>query len=86
MELTVYGSLRGATGSKETTVEFAGGTVREALSAFVDAYPRTESQLFDEHGAVRPSVRVQVNGERADLDDDCSADAAVTLFPAMQGG
>ena len=86
MELTVYGSLRGATGSKETTVAFDGGTVRDALGAFVDTYPRTEGQLFDESGAVRPSVRVQVNGERADLDDDCPADAEVTLFPAMQGG
>ena len=86
MELTVYGSLRGATGQKELTVAFAGGTVREALSAFVDAYPRTKSQLFDADGAVRPSVRVQVDGERADLGDDCPADAEVTLFPAMQGG
>lgn len=86
MEFIVYGSLRGATGSKETTLAFEGGTVEEALWAFVDAYPRTERQLFDADGAVRPSVRVQVNGERAALDDDCPADAEVTLFPAMQGG
>lgn len=86
LECTVYGPLRGATGEKAVTVEFAGGTVRDALAAFVAAYPRAESQLFDDEGAVRPSVRVARDGDRVGLDAPCPPDAALAIYPAMRGG
>ncbi|PSQ01925.1 molybdopterin synthase sulfur carrier subunit [Halobacteriales archaeon QS_5_70_17] len=86
LECTVYGPLRGATGEKTVTVEFGGGTVRDALAAFVAAYPRAESQLFDEEGAVRPSVRVALDGDRVVLDARCRPDAALAIYPAMRGG
>lgn len=86
MELTVYGPLRAATGSKTVTLEFEGETVEAAIEAFVQAYPRAAGELTDESGALRPSVRVMVDGEKAALDDPVSADASMTLFPAMRGG
>jgi molybdopterin converting factor small subunit len=86
MELTVYGPLRAATGAKRVTVDPAGEMVGDVVEAFVDAYPRAESHLVDDEGALRPSVRVTVDGERAALDDDCPPDADVALFPAMRGG
>jgi len=86
MELTVYGPLRAATGEKRVGVDADGDTVAAVVEAFVDAYPRAESHLVDEDGALRPSVRVTVGGERAALDDDCPPDAEVALFPAMRGG
>jgi len=86
MELTVYGPLRAPTGEKRVDVEPAGETVGDAIRAFVDAYPRAESHLVDDDGDLRPSVRVTVDGERADLDDDCPPDADLALFPAMRGG
>jgi molybdopterin synthase sulfur carrier subunit len=85
LELTVYGPLRSATGGKHAEVEFDGGTVADALEAFVAAYPRARAQLYDD-GDLRPSVRVTVDGERADPGDPCPPDAAVTLHPAVQGG
>ncbi|ADB59547.1 thiamineS protein [Haloterrigena turkmenica DSM 5511] len=84
-EITVYGPLRSATGEKTVSLEWAGGTVADAIAAFVDAYPRAESQLYDGE-TVRPSVRVTVDGERAALKDPISADASLTLMPAVQGG
>jgi molybdopterin synthase sulfur carrier subunit len=85
MEITVYGPLRGATGEKTVTVDFDGGTVAEALDAFVDAFPRAEQHLFDD-GRLQSSVRVTADGERADPGDDCPGDATLSVHPAMQGG
>lgn len=85
MRVTVYGPLRGATGSKAVTVAFGGGTVAEAVAAFVDAYPRASGELYDD-GTLRPSVRVTRDGERVDPDDPCPPDADITIVPAMRGG
>lgn len=84
MQITVYGPLRSATGGKTVELAFDGGTVRDALSAFVREYPRAKSQLYDD--GLRSSVRVSVDGERVDLDDTCPADAELTVFPAVRGG
>ena len=86
IELTVYGPLRAATGTKRVNVDPDDGTVRGVVEAFVAAYPSAESHLVDEDGALRPSVRVTVDGGQVGLDDDCPPGAAVALFPAMRGG
>ncbi|TKR25967.1 ubiquitin-like small modifier protein 1 [Natronomonas salsuginis] len=92
MEFTVYGQLRSATGEKTIELEPAASnegtveTVADALERFLEAYPRARRDVLDESGDVRTSVRVLVDGERADLDDACPPDARIQLFPAMQGG
>lgn len=86
MDVTVYGPLRGATGEKTVAVEFDGGTAKEALTTFVDAYPRAERHLYDD-GTLQSGIRVTVDGESVDLDDDdCPADASLSVHPAMRGG
>lgn len=86
MQITVYGPLRSATSEKTVTLAFNGGTVEDALAVFVENYPRAKSQLYTTNGQLRASVRISVNGERVALDDDCPADAELTVFPAVQGG
>lgn len=86
MEVTVYGPLRSATGGKTVNVAFDGDTVADAVAAFADAYPRARSQLYADDGSLRPSVRVVRDGDRAEPDDPCPANAELSLFPAMQGG
>lgn len=86
MEVSVYGPLRGATGEKTVDVDFDGGTVADAIDAFIARYPRARSQLYTDDGTVRPSVRVAVDGEGVDLEDPCADDATVSLHPAMRGG
>lgn len=88
MELTVHGPLRGVTGSKMvslTTVDHS-ESVQTVLERFVEQYPRAEAQLFDDAGTLRASVRILVDGERADADTPCPPTAAVSLIPAAQGG
>lgn len=86
VNLTVYGPLRSATGSKEVEVAPDRDTVDALLVAFVDEYPRAESQLLDEDGELRPSVRVMVDGKAADSDESIPPGADVKVFPAMRGG
>jgi molybdopterin synthase sulfur carrier subunit len=85
MEVTVYGQLRSATGQKRVSVAFDGGTVRDAVAAFVEAYLRAERHLFED-GQLHPGVRVAVDGEAVDVDAACPADASLGIHPAMQGG
>lgn len=86
MEVVLYGPLRGVTGEKTVTVPFEGGTVEEAIAAYVTAYPRAHDQLFTDDDSLRPSVRVQCDGETVTATDPCPAEATLTLFPAVQGG
>ena len=45
-----------------------GNTVGGLLDVFLDEYPGTASQLVDDDGDIRPSVRVMVDDEKATLD------------------
>jgi molybdopterin synthase sulfur carrier subunit len=86
MDVTVYGPLRSATGGKRVSVDFEGGTVRDAVDAVVAAYPRAEGHLFGADGRLASSVRLAVDGTAADPDDPCPADASLRIHPAMRGG
>lgn len=86
MDVVVYGPLRAATGGKTVRVDFGGGTVRAALDALVAAHPRVEQQLYRADGSLAPSVRVSVDGERAEPADPCPPDATLSIHPAMRGG
>jgi molybdopterin converting factor small subunit len=88
MELTVHGPLRGITGSKVVSFPDVDHqeSVRNVIERFIKQYPRAESQLFDEAGTLRASVRVLVDGERADPETPCRPAADISLIPAAQGG
>lgn len=86
MEVVVYGPLRSATGTKRVELDFGGGTVAEALEAFVEAHPRAATHLYDDAGELAPSVRLVRDGDRVDLDEACEPTDELGLFPAMRGG
>mgnify|MGYP006291057945 CR=1 FL=1 len=86
MDLTVYGPLRSATGEKTVHVDPQGDTVGDLIAAFIAAYPRTASQLTDDRGDIRPSVRVMVDGTKVSSDEPLDSEQSVKLFPAMRGG
>ena len=86
MEVVVYGPLRGVTGQKAVTVPFDGGSIADAIDAFVSMNPRAHNHLFTDDDALRPSVRVQRDGETVSPTDSCPADATIKLFPAVQSG
>lgn len=84
-EVTAYGPLRSATGDKTVVLEWDGGTVADALAAVVDAYPRAETHLYD-GDAVRSSVRVSLEDDRAGLEEPVPEGASLSVVPAVQGG
>lgn len=86
MEVTVYGQLRSATGSKTVEIDSDAETVGDALEQFLDAYPGARRHVLDDDGTVRSSVRLVCDGERVALDDACPPKATLQLFPAMEGG
>ena len=88
MNLTVHGPLRGVTGSKTVAISTPDTeeSIKTVLKRFVEQYPRAEAQLFDADGTLRGSVRILVDGERADSDTVCPPTAEITLIPAAQGG
>ena len=88
MDLIVHGPLRGVTGSKTVslaTVDHA-ELVQAVLERFVEQYPRAEPHLFDADGGLYGSVRVLVDGERAEPDTRCPSTAELSLIPAAKGG
>jgi len=88
MQLTVHGPLRGVTGSKTVSLPAVDceQSVRTVLTRFVEAYPRAETHLFDETGTLKGSVRILVDGERAEADTPCPSTAEISLIAAAQGG
>jgi len=86
MNVEVYGPLRTATGEKSVDLTVDGSTVSDLLDIFLDEYPRTASQLVDDDGDLRPSVRVMVDGEKATADHPVSEHDEIKIFPAMRGG
>jgi len=88
MELTVYGPLQGVTGSKTVSLSAVdhAASVQDVLERFVEQYPRAETHLFDEAGTLQGSVRVLVDGERAEADTACPSTGEMSLIPAAKGG
>ena len=70
--------------------EVQGATVREALEAAFELYPRVKDYVLDEHGAVRHHVVVFVDGEqirdRRALGDAVPPGGQVHVMQALSGG
>jgi molybdopterin converting factor small subunit len=94
VRVTLYGPLRGVTGTKTVELSLSAGdegsgsnappTVGDLVRAFADRYPRSRDQLLTEDGEIRPSVRVLCDGEKRERSEPASGE--VSLFPAMRGG
>jgi adenylyltransferase/sulfurtransferase len=75
---------------KQDSVEAAGGTVAEVLSAVVTRYPDLKKQIYNDEGKLRSFVNVYVN------DDDIrylnkeatpvSASDTLSIVPSIAGG
>jgi adenylyltransferase/sulfurtransferase len=75
---------------KQDSVEAAGGTVAEVLSAVVTRYPDLKKQIYNDEGKLRSFVNVYVN------DDDIrylnkeatpvNASDTLSIVPSIAGG
>jgi molybdopterin converting factor small subunit len=87
--LIIPTALRAFT-ERQSAVEVAGSTVREAVDALVTTYPDLKPHLYDEAGVLRSFVNVFVGDtnikETGGLDTPVAADTNVLLIPAIAGG
>lgn len=70
-------------------VELEAGTVGEALARLDERWPGLRERLCEPGPAglaLRPHVRVFVDGERGDLDSALDGDARMDVVAAISGG
>ncbi|HVP66171.1 MAG TPA: MoaD/ThiS family protein [Anaeromyxobacteraceae bacterium] len=85
MKVLIPSPLRSYTG--QTEVE-AGGESLGALLADLDRrYPGIRFRIVDEQGAIRPHIRIFVNGEQEfDLERPLLSSDGVQIVQALSGG
>ena len=75
---------------KNDTVEVAGSTVGEALSALTTKYPDLKKQLFNDEGKLRSFVNVYLNDEDIryiDREKSAVKDGdTLSIVPSIAGG
>ncbi len=73
-----------------SSVELAGETVGDVVSALVGVYPGLQENLVDDNGSVRKFVNVYVNDEDIRFLDKLDTTVAdgdeVAILPAVAGG
>ena len=75
---------------KQDTVELAGSTVGEVLSALTSQHPALRKQLYNDEGRLRSFVNVYVNDEDIRyLEKDSTAvkdSDTISIVPSIAGG
>ena len=70
--------------------DVAGATVREALDAAFEQYPRARGYVLDEHGALRHHMVIFVDGraiaDRRELGDPVPEGGDIHVMQALSGG
>ncbi|HEY7876247.1 MAG TPA: MoaD/ThiS family protein [Actinomycetota bacterium] len=78
-------SLRDLAGS-ESQVALTGSDVRAVLAELEALYPGLAGRVRDEQGALRPHVKVFVNGESVGLEDPVHQADEMRILPSISGG
>ncbi len=77
--------LRDLAGGR-SSVDVAGGSVREVLGRLEGDYPRLVGWVRDEQGHIRRHVNVFLNGERVRADAAVGVGDTIQILPAISGG
>lgn len=89
MTVRLYGPLRHAAGGRDVQLEAGATTVKDALAQLAACKgPRVAEMIFDQRGAVWPSLILLVNDEPADLREAsavASGDVISVLMPLAGG-
>ncbi|MBV8085757.1 MAG: MoaD/ThiS family protein [Chloroflexi bacterium] len=85
--LIVPAQLRDLTGGEKELL-LDGNTVGEVLRALVARYPAVKSRIFDEEGAIEPTIAIAVDGEveRHYPNFKVRPDSELSIIPAIGGG
>lgn len=82
--LVLPGPLRRLVGAGELTLDAA--TVADALAVATARHPALGGRITDARGALRPFVKVFVDGREAALDTPLPEGAELVVAPALSGG
>jgi len=86
MRVFVPTPLRSYTGQR-ADVEAEGATVGQLLDDLNQRYPGIRFRMVDEQDAIRPHIRVFVNGEQVrGLDTQLRASDEMQILQALSGG
>ena len=86
MNVLIPGPLRSYTG-EQRKVEAAGATLAALFFDLDSRYPGIRFRMIDEQDAIRPHVRIFVNGEPVrELDVPLEASDEVVILQALSGG
>ena len=77
--------LRDLTGGAGA-VDVEAANVRSLVAELEARYPRLAGRVTDERGALRPHVKIFVNGEVVGLEAEVAAADEVRILPAISGG
>ena len=87
MIVRIPGLLRSYTQRVETVEVAATGTLGEALSALDARFPGLRFRIVDEQGAIRPHIKLFVDGVLArNLSLSMAATAELMIVGALSGG
>ena len=85
MKVSIPSPLRSYTEADE--VEAEGSTVAELLADLERRHPGIRFRMIDEQGAIRPHLRIFVNGERVpDTGTELSPGDRLQILQALSGG
>jgi molybdopterin synthase sulfur carrier subunit len=73
--------------SQEKEIEAGGSTVAELLDELNRRYPGIRFRMIDEQDAIRPHMRIFVNGEQVwDLNTPLQPSDEIYILQALSGG
>ena len=86
MKVLIATPLRSYTGN-QSPVEAEGATLADLLADLDRRYPGIRFRMIDEQDAIRPHMRIFVNGEQVRrLDAPVNASDRVQILQALSGG
>ncbi|MFN0165128.1 MAG: MoaD/ThiS family protein [Bryobacteraceae bacterium] len=86
MTVFVPGPLRSYTGNA-AEVQAGGGTLRELLSDLDRRFPGMRFRMIDEQDAIRPHIKLFVNGEKAGtIEKPLAGGDQIHIICALSGG
>ncbi len=85
VNVRLFANFREVTGKKDIALDVNGGTVMDAISTLIAAYPGLRPLMLHD-GALKPYVNVLVNSKNAAPSDTIKEGDELAIFPPVSGG
>lgn len=92
MQFNLYATFRLLAGTRSLELDLpAGTTVRQALNAVIEQYPKLKQHWLNEEGEVHAHVHIFVNGDdvqnlKEGMETQLPENSVLDFFPPVAGG